>query len=335
MKEIAVGEKDGGQRLNRYLAKLCPAFTVGKIRSGIRKNKIKLNGKKPSYEQVVSSGDILKLFYHDDEFAVNIREGVRPCPDRVLSSEKMEELSVAYEDENIIIADKPRGLLCHEGDNGRDNEPTLINMITAYLTRTGAYDPARDYPFQPALCHRLDRNTAGLVIAAKNARALAEMNRLLVPDFDTGTRSVIKTYTCIVVGRPDPAEGVIKLFLQRDKKSGNILTSTVPKPGFKTAVTAYRTLRTFVREGITLSELEIDLITWRTHQIRVSMAHIGCPVAGDGRYGDTAVNRRLHLKQQLLTASAINFPLASADGFLHYLHGKTVYSKEKNDIGDS
>ena len=319
MKEHIIGEKDGGQRLNRYLAKLYPAFTVGKIRSGIRKNKIKLGGKKPLYEQVVAAGDVLRLYYPDDELAADV-------PDRIVCGGK---LSVAYEDGNIIIADKPRGLLCHAGDGGGQSD-CLIDRITAYLTERGEYVPARDYPFQPALCHRLDRNTAGLVVAAKNARALAEMNRLLVPNLSDGAESVrfiIKTYTCTVVGKPVPASGRIKLFLRRDSASGNTVVSTAPKSGFKTAVTVYRTLRTYVRESCTLSEVEIDLVTGRTHQIRVSMAHIGCPVAGDGRYGDTAANRRLSLKKQLLTAAAIEF-YPPEDSCLRYLHGVTVHSKE-------
>ena len=220
------------------------------------------------------------------------------------------QLNILYEDENLLLLDKRPGLVVHADETEKVN--TLINHIQAYLYQKKEWNPRWENAFAPALCNRIDRNTGGIVIAAKNAETLRIMNEKIK------AHEVEKSYLCITVGRPRPAEGKIEGFLLKDEAKKQVAFYRRPVPGGKTAVTLYRTLET---RG-PLSLVECRLLTGRTHQIRVSMAEIGCPLLGDGKYGRGDVNRRYGETRQALYSYKLAFPFPTDAGMLNYLRGR-------------
>lgn len=221
------------------------------------------------------------------------------------------QLRIVYEDENILLADKAPGMVVHTDEHGDAN--TLIAHIQAYLYQSGAWDPDDAASFAPALCNRIDRNTGGIVIAAKTAEALRILNDKIKD------RELEKRYLCIVHGRPKPAEGLIENYLRRDEKRKQVTLHKTRVPGAKTARTRYRTLATQGK----LSLVECELLTGRTHQIRAHMASIGCPLLGDGKYGTNELNRPYGETGQALYAYRLTFRFAQDAGALGYLNGKT------------
>ncbi len=189
---------------------------------------------------------------------------------------------------------------------------TLINHILAYLYQKKEWDPRRENTFAPALCNRIDRNTGGIVIAAKTAEALRVMNQKI------RDRELTKRYLCAAVGQLRPADGTLKSWLRRDEQKKQVYVTAKPAPGARTAITKYRTLT--VQNGLSL--VECDLITGRTHQIRAQLAYAGHPLLGDGKYGQEAVNRRWHRKGQALWSWYLRFQFTTPAGELEYLNGK-------------
>ena len=220
------------------------------------------------------------------------------------------QLDIVYEDENLLLVNKRPGLVVHADETEKVN--TLINHIQAYLYQKKEWNPKWENAFAPALCNRIDRNTGGIVIAAKNAETLRIINEKIK------NHEVEKSYLCITVGRPKPVEGKIAGFLLKDEAKKQVAFYRRPIPGGKTAVTLYRTLET---RG-PLSLVECRLLTGRTHQIRVSMAEIGCPLLGDGKYGRGDVNRRYGETRQALYSYQLAFPFPTDAGALNYLRGR-------------
>ncbi len=221
------------------------------------------------------------------------------------------QLDIVYEDENLLLVNKRQGLVVHADETEKVN--TLINHIQAYLYQKREWNPKWENAFAPALCNRIDRNTGGIVIAAKNAETLRIMNEKI------RDHEVEKSYLCVTLGRPSPAAGKIEGFLLKDEVKKQVSFYHRPVPGGKTAVTLYQTLET---RG-PLSLVECRLLTGRTHQIRVSMAEIGCPLLGDGKYGSGAANRRYHETRQALYSYKLSFPFPTDAGLLNYLRGRT------------
>lgn len=303
MKEFTIGKNDAGQRADRFITKAVPKLPNGKMYKFLREKKIKLNGKRCEISTRLQEGDVLRMYISDEFFET---ENFSPFDFSDISS----DISVVYEDENILLVNKPQGLVVHEDDeNTRD---TLINRITKYLIEKGEYAPENEQSFAPALCNRLDRNTEGIVVCAKNAESLRILNEAI------RLRELKKRYLCVVAGVPREREGTIKTYLEKVESENTVYVRKEKTPNAKTAITKYKVLKT--AGEITLCEVE--LITGRTHQIRVHMAYIGCPILGDGKYGRNEINRRYHLKSQALCAYKLGFEISEA-GSLGYLNGKT------------
>ncbi len=301
MREIIVGKNDAGQRLDKFLTKKYKHLPFSMMYKLIRKKKITVNRKRAKENQILNESDLILIFAPDDLFS-------EKAPKRFNSKGK---INVVYEDENIIIVDKEEGLLVHSDTD--DEDDTLIDRITTYLISKGEFIPEEENSFSPALCNRIDRNTQGLVIAAKNASALREMNDIIKQ------RKVRKTYLAVIHGVLNPKDGEIKLLLEKDSKENLVRVRKQATLSSKTAVTRYRTVD--VARDKSLSLLEIELVTGRTHQIRASFAHIGHPLLGDGKYAVNKKDREMGYKSQALCAYSLEFIDCKKYDTLGYLQG--------------
>ena len=304
MKELRIEKNDAGMRLDRYLAKAVPLLPASLAQKYIRIKRIKRNGARVQRDDRLAEGDCLQLYINDEFFD-------RPRADNAYLTVTSPRLHIVYEDENILLVDKQPGLAVHPHD-GAEYGKTLIDHIQAYLYAKGAWRP-RESTFVPALCNRIDRNTGGIVIAAKNAETLRIINEKI------RAHELEKSYLCITVGRPKQPEGKIEGFLLKNEAKKEVRFFHKPVPGGKTAVTDYRTLETRGE----LSLVEVGLETGRTHQIRASFADLGCPLLGDGKYGRGDVNRRYGETRQALYAYELTFDLPTDAGILNYLRGRT------------
>lgn len=305
MREYTVGRNDAGQRLDRFVKKAAPSLPDSLLQKTLRKKDVKINGHPAKGDARLEEGDTVRVYLAEEFFG----ETPKPMPHR----EVKVDLSIAYEDENILVADKKPGVLCHDAQ-GEWSGGTLIAQIQTYLRQKGEWDPRQENSFAPALCNRIDRNTGGLVIAAKNAEALRIMDEKIK------NREIEKYYLCAVLGRPPKKEGRLEGYLFKDAKKNQVYVYDTPRTGAVTAVTEYRTL---ARAG-ELTLLECHLITGRTHQIRAQMAHAGCPLLGDGKYGVEKKNREYGEKMQLLHSYRLRFAFETESGALSYLNGVTV-----------
>ncbi len=301
-KEITIGQNDAGQRLDRFLIKAFPSLTAGVINKAVRNKDIKINGKRSEISYKLKCGDVLYIF----------------MPDRLLEANDTDEdftqagnkLNIIYEDENILLADKEQGLAVHSDESG--NVDTLINRIKKYLYEKGEFQPENENSFAPALCNRIDRNTGGIVIAAKNAEALRILNEKIK------NRELTKKYLCIVLGKPDKEEALLTAYLQKDSESNQVTVTDKKTSENLTIKTKYKILDSFGK----LSLLEVDLLTGRTHQIRAHMAHIGHPLLGDGKYGINRINKEFGFKMQALYSYKLRFDFVEDAGKLNYLNKK-------------
>ena len=312
MREITVKKNDAGQRLDRFVGKAVPLLPESLIQKYIRTKYIKLNGKRAQRDDRVREGDVLQFYIRDEFFE-------KPQEKNSYLKVGNPRLTVVYEDENILLADKKPGVLCHSA--GAWDYNTLIANIQAYLVKSGEWDPRAENSFAPALCNRIDRNTGGIVIAAKNAEALRILNEKI------RDREIEKYYLCAVCGRPKPDKGRLENELFKDAVKNQVFVKAKPEPGSRSAVTEYRVLMS--RGGLSL--VECRLLTGRTHQIRVQMAHAGWPLLGDGKYGREAVNRRYHEDGQALYSWRLCFDFPTDAGLLNYLRGKE-FSVDRESI---
>jgi len=303
MREFTIGKNDAGQRLDRFVSKNLPLLPPALLQKYIRLKRIKVNGKGAKRDARLSCGDVLQLYINDEFFD-------KPNEENLFLTVFKPQLTIVYEDENLLLVDKRPGLVVHADETEKVN--TLINHIQAYLYQKREWNPKWENAFAPALCNRIDRNTGGIVIAAKNAETLRIINEKIKE------HELEKSYLCITVGRPRPAEGKVEGFLLKDEAKKLVRFYHRPVPGGKTAVTLYKTLETRGE----LSLVECRLLTGRTHQIRVSMAELGCPLLGDGKYGQGTVNKRYHETRQALYSYRLHFDLPTDAGMLNYLRGK-------------
>ena len=311
MKTFIISQNDASQRLDKFLTKACPMLPQSAMYKYIRKKRIKINGKRAEISSKLEIGDRIDLYINDDFFGTKT--------DSFSLCDIEPNLDIVYEDNNILIVNKPFGMVVHENEGEKKN--TLINHIKAYLIRSEKYDPKVENSFAPALCNRIDRNTAGLVIAAKNAEALRIINEKIK------NHEIKKTYLCITTGIPKPAEGKIENYIWKDSSKNRVYIKKEKTQGAKPAVTLYKTLE--AKDGLAL--LQVELITGRTHQIRAHMAHIGCPLLGDGKYGKNEVNRRFKATHQALCAYSLRFSDDKAT-ILSYLSGKCIELKNATEI---
>ena len=305
MKEFTITQNDAGQRLDRWLAKAVPLLPASLAQKYIRLKRIKLNGKRAERDTRLTAGDTLQLYINDEFFDT-------PKEENAYLTVAAPKLHIVYEDENLLLVDKKPGQAVHPHD-GAEYGKTLIDHIQAYLYANREWRPREEHAFAPALCNRIDRNTGGIVIAAKTAEALRVMNQKI------RDRELEKRYLCVVLGRPSPAAGTLEGFLLKDEAKKQVSIRSKPVPGGRKAITKYRTLDT---RG-NLSLVECDLITGRTHQIRAMMAHAGHPLLGDGKYGTERINRQYGKKHQCLWSWKLTFQFTTDAGELSYLNGRS------------
>lgn len=314
MTEITIRKNDAGQRVDRFLSKAYPNLKSSLVCKLLRKKRIKLNGAKAEPNVILRDGDVLR-FYLSDELLDK-----EPISRKFELSDISPEINVIYEDENILLIDKPAGLVVHEdNDNSSD---TLINRVLSYLSQKGEYVPERENSFVPALVNRIDRNTSGIVIAAKNAEALRILNQKV------RDREIQKLYLCAAVGTPKFDSAVLTAYLKKLPDENRVIISDKRQDGFLTIKTKYRVLESRGE----LSLVEVDLLTGRTHQIRAHFAHIGHPLLGDGKYGDNTVNKRYHAKTQALCSYRLIFKFTTGGGALEYLNGKDFSIKNSGGL---
>lgn len=289
MREFEINHNDGGQRLDKFIMKLMPNIPKSMLYKSLRKNCVRVNGKHAKDGNLIlEAGDRVTL-YMKDEFYGDTTEFKYVKP----------RLDIVYEDSNIMVINKPVGMLCHADEHGEGEN--LVDMVISYLYDTGEYNPKTEHTFKPALCNRLDRNTGGLVISAKNAPALREMNNAIK------NRNVHKFYSAVVEGYT-PESGTLNGHLSRDNK-----VTTVSDTGKESSL-SYKSIEE--RNGYTL--LEIELHTGRTHQIRAQFADFGHPLAGDTKYGAKSGKFR-----QALYSTRLEFDLPKGS-ILEYLNGKEI-----------
>ena len=315
MREFTVLKNDAGQRLDKFLSKALPALPPSLLYKSLRKKKIKVNRKRAEGNQMLAEGDTVQLFLADEFFpdAVGVENEAEAL------SRIKPHLSILYEDAQIMLLNKPEGVLVHEDDDG--NTDTLIRHVQAYLYQKGEYDPTAEQSFAPALCNRIDRNTSGIVIAAKTAEALRVMADKI------RDREIDKFYLCAVHGRPEPREATLTAYHIKNEKEKTVRIFDRRLPGAKEIRTRYRTLA--VRGDLSL--LEVELLTGRTHQIRAHMAHVGHPLVGDGKYGKNESDRKLGYRHQALCSYRLRFAFKTEAGVLSYLTGRE-FSIPKNEV---
>lgn len=304
MKVFAIQENDAGQRLDKFLAKAVPLLPAGLMHKYIRLKKIKRNRKRCEAGEKLAVGDVLEL-YIGDEFFVQTQ-------DERAFLHAPADIEVLYEDENILLVNKPVGLVVHEDD--RQTPDTLILRILRYLYEKNEYNPEKESSFTPALCNRIDRNTSGIVIAAKTAEALRFMNEKIK------NRQVQKQYLCAAHGIFANKQAVLTGYLKKDPDKNQVAVFTKPVPGGKSIRTAYRVLA----EKDDISLLQVDLLTGRTHQIRAHLASIGHPLVGDGKYAVNKADRKAGYHHQALCAYSLRFVFSQDEGKFAYLNGKRV-----------
>ena len=311
MHELKIEKNDAGQRLDKFITKALD-IPMSLLYKSIRMKKIKVNRKRAEISTKLSEGDTVQCFLPDEFFTKKTEENslarIKP------------QLDIIFEDENIMLLNKRPGVSVHEDENGSTN--TLITHIQAYLYQKGEYNPEAEQSFSPSLCNRIDRNTGGIVIAAKCAEALRVMNEKIK------LREIDKYYIAAVHGVPTPAEATIRGYLIKDERSNLVrVYDKNPPRGAKEIITKYRV----IAKSHYTSLVEVELLTGRTHQIRAHMAHIGHPLVGDGKYGINKSDRARGYKYQALYSYKLRFSFKGEPTALDYLGGKE-FSIPKNEI---
>ncbi len=302
MRTLYIKENDAGQRLDKFLSKAVKAMPKSLMYKSIRTKKIKVNRKRTDIGYMLSEGDTVELFIAEEFFSESASDEafMKLTP----------HLDIIYEDDNIMLLDKQPGLIVHSDDEEDVN--TLISHIKAYLYRKGEYKPSEEQSFAPALCNRIDRNTGGIVIAAKTADALRVMNEKIK------NSEISKFYLAAVHGVPKRKSDTLKGYLKKDSKNNMVDVITTPRQGYKEIITKYRVLES----KRNLSLVEIELVTGRTHQIRAHFSSLGHPLLGDGKYGVNRNDRHRGYKFQALYAFRIVFNFKERGTVLDYLDGR-------------
>ena len=322
MRSFTINKNDAGQRFDKFISKVTLGMPKSLMYKFIRTKRIKLNGKKAHENYIVALGDVVEMYISDEFFEVTAEKSdyskVKIVP------------RIVYEDENILLCDKQSGVLVHLGDEGDKNRAagsereTLIYQLTAYLANKGEYDPSAENSFAPALCNRIDRNTGGIVILAKNAETLRVINEAIREN------RVTKRYLCALHGFiPIGKSETLRAYHMKDYKTNTVRIYDRSVAGSKDIITKYRSLSYSRKHDLTL--VEITLITGRTHQIRAHMAHVGHALLGEGKYAHNAEDKKLGFSSQALYSSSVEFDIR--EGALQYLSGrKFTVNRESIDF---
>ncbi len=308
MREIIISKNDSGQRLDKFLSKRFTTMPKSMMYMYIRKKCVKINGKKPDISTILHEGDVLKLFIKDEFFDA---EPKRKSYDFIKAPAT---LDIVYEDKNIIIINKKQGVIVHPDESYHFD--SLVSRLKHYLYDKGEYDPEAEQSFSPALANRLDRNTGGLVIGAKNAEALRDLNSKIK------SREIKKLYLCVAHGRFKLKEDELISYMVKDEKHNRISVFNEPVPNSKSMIMKYRVIEEYNDSSL----LEVELVTGRTHQIRAQLAHIGHPLCGDIKYGKRE-NADSNYKYQALYAYKLKFTF-SGESILSYLNGREFELKD-------
>ena len=313
MKEIIITDKEAGQRFDKYLGKYLEKAGKSFVYKMLRKKNITLNGKKAEGSERLNEGDVIKLFLADEtieKFASNIEETAAAM--KPVAEAETEELNIIYEDDKVLLINKPAGMLSQKA---RPEDITLVEHIIAYLLKSGSLTTEQMKGFRPGICNRLDRNTSGIIVAGKSLEGLQVMGELFKD------RSLDKYYYCIVKGAVEKKEQ-IEGYLYKNHSHNKVTISKEPQEGSEYIKTQYEP----VKKTDEYTLLKVKLITGKSHQIRAHLHSIGHPIIGDGKYGDVRVNKffkkNYKLKHQLLHAAELHFPTMK-EGF-EGLSGKVI-----------
>lgn len=310
MRELVVKKNDANQRLDKFLLKKFKTMPKKMAYMYIRKKCVKVNGKKATPEVMLKENDLL-TFYIKDEFFDNIQE------ENYEFLKAPKTLKIIYEDENIILLDKKPGVIVHQDKSYHFD--CLLLRLQHYLYDKGEYNPKVENCFAPALVNRIDRNTGGIVIGAKNAESLRILNQKMKD------RELHKFYLCLLINRPKKDNAILSDYLIKNEKTNKVTVLRNEKQGAKKILTKYSVQET--NNNLTLCEVE--LLTGRTHQIRAHMSSIGCPILGDNKYGNKKLNQKYSLSKQCLYSYKLAFDFTTDSGILSYLDKKEFST---NDI---
>lgn len=288
MKELIISKKNNGKKLSTILLNEYPGLTLNTLNKAYRKKDIRINDIKISENTIVNENDKITIYITDEYLYKNSNLAISDL--------------IVYEDDNILVLNKPSGI-CVQNDTA--NEISLERLLIDYAN--GKYIP------KP--CHRLDRNTCGLVIFAKNDEALKELLLCFKE------RLIDKYYICKVYGILTEKEKLLKHYLFKDSKKNIVTISDKKLKGYEQIQTKYIVKSENIFENTSI--LEIQLLTGKTHQIRAHLSYIGYPIIGDGKYGNGTINKKFNQKTQLLYAYKIIFHTNNLK-LLNYLNDKII-----------
>lgn len=307
MKSFIITDKDAGGRVDRFISKTFDKLPKSLMYKEIRKKNIKVNKKRCTPEQVLNSGDLLELYLKDDVLEIRKKHY-----DFLNAST---DLDIIYEDDNIILINKKVGVLCHP--DGKDYIDNIVARLKRYLYDKKEWDPETS-TFTPSLANRIDRNTGGIVIGAKNSQALKIMNDKIK------AREIEKYYLTVVHGKMSKKSELLSAYLTKNEKKNMATVTDYQVPNSKKIITEYTVLDYYPDASL----LEVKLHTGRTHQIRAHLAHIGHPLYGDGKYGNEKGRYR-----QALYSYKLHFNF-SDENILSYLNHKTFQANNIELLDD-